>query len=138
VAKDATLHQDTARSLVAVMRRAGVARFIGVSGAGIDVPGDQKSTSAKIISALVQRLGGAVVQDKPAEHAAWAASDLDWTLVRPPRLKDGAGTGAVEHDGHRSVSATWIHRADLAAFLVDCLEQHLYPRTAPFVAAAKR
>lgn len=138
VAKDATLHQDTAAALVPVMQRAGVTRFIGVSGAGIDVPGDQKSPSAKVISAFIQRLGGAVVRDKPAEYAAWAASDRDWTLVRPPRLKDGAGTGAVEHDGHRSVTATWIDRADLAAFLVDCLEQHLYPRTAPFVAAAKR
>ena len=138
VAKDATLHQDTAAALVPVMQRAGVDRFVGVSGAGIDVPGDQKSASAKVISALVRRLGGAVVRDKPVEYATWAASDRDWTLVRPPRLTDGAATGAVEHDAHRSVKATWIGRADLAAFLVDCLERHLYPRTAPFVAAAKK
>lgn len=135
VGKDGTLHQETAAALVPVMERAGVDRFIGVSGAGIDVPGDQKSTSAKIISAIIQRVGGKVVQDKPAEYAVWAASDRDFTLVRPPRLKDGSPTGVVEHDAHRSVRATWIDRTDLAAFLVDCLEQHLHPRRAPFVAA---
>ncbi len=135
--KDGTLHRDTAAALIPVMRRAGVERFVGVSGAGIDVPGDQKSRSARIISALIQRLGGEVVADKPAEYAAWAASDRDFTLVRPPRLKEGRRTGAVEHDGHRTVKATWIDRADLAAFLVDCVEQHLYPRVAPLVAAAR-
>jgi uncharacterized protein YbjT (DUF2867 family) len=137
VDKDYTLHRETAAALVPVLQRAGVDRFIGVSGAGIDVPGDQKSTSAKVISTLIQRLGGEVVADKPAEYAVWAASDRNFTLVRPPRLKDGGPTGAVEHSAHRSAKATWIHRADLAAFLVDCLEQNLYPRSAPLVAVAR-
>jgi uncharacterized protein YbjT (DUF2867 family) len=135
--KDHTLHQDTAAALIPVMQRAGVERFIGVSGAGIDVPGDRKSGSARIISALIQKLGGAVVADKPAEYAAWAASDRDFTLVRPPRLKEGSPTGAVEHDAHRTVKATWIDRADLATFLVDCVEEGLYPRLAPLVGAAR-
>ncbi len=137
-AKEATLHRDTATALVRVMRQAGVSRFVGVSGAGIDVPGDQKSGSAKAISFLIQRLGGAVVKDKPAEYDVWASSGLDWTLARPPRLKDGGGDGAVDHDAHRSVKATWIDRADLAAFLVDAVEQRLYPSQAPFVAAGRR
>ncbi|MCF6507690.1 NAD-dependent epimerase/dehydratase family protein [Blastococcus sp. MG754426] len=137
VGGDHTLHRDTAAALVPVMQRTGVARFVGVSGAGIDVPGDRKSPTARIISLLIQKLGGEVVQDKPAEHARWAASDREWTLVRPPRLKEGSPTGAVDHDAHRSARATWIDRADLAAFLVDCVEQDLYRRQAPLVAAAK-
>lgn len=135
VDKDHTLHRDTAAVLIPVLRRAGVSRFIGVSGAGIDVPGDQKSLSARIISRLIQTLGGKVVADKPAEYAAWAASDLDWTLVRPPRLQEGEPTGAVEHHAHRSCRSTAIRRTDLAAFLVDVLERQLYSRQAPFVAA---
>ncbi|SNS99304.1 Putative NADH-flavin reductase [Geodermatophilus pulveris] len=134
---DTTLHRDTAAALVPVMQQAGVPRFVGVSGAGIDVPGDRKSPSARVISFLIQRLGGAAVADKPAEYAVWAASDRDWTLVRPPRLKDGPGTGTVEHHASTSARATWLDRADLAAFLVDCLEQHLYPRQAPLVAAGR-
>ncbi len=135
--KDHTLHQDTAAALIPVMQRTGVERFVGVSGAGIDVPGDRKSVSARIISTLIQKLGGAMVADKPAEYAAWAASDRDFTLVRPPRLKEAAPTGAVDSDAHRTAKATWIDRADLATFLVDCVEQHLYPRLAPLVAAAR-
>ena len=136
--KEPTLHRDTAAALVAVMNSAGPRRFIGISGAGIDVPGDQKAFRDRVISTLIARLGGAVVADKPAEYRVWADSGLDWTLVRPPRLRDGAVTGVVEHDARRSTRSTSMRRADLAGFLVDVLEQDLYVRAAPFAATATK
>lgn len=135
-AKEGSLHTDTARALVAAMDAAVVRRFVGVSGAGIDVPGDEKSLSAKLISKIIQTVGGEVVKDKPAEYAVYAASDLDWTLVRPPRLVEGKPTGRLEHHAHRSTKSTKITRADLATFLADEIEQDRYPRRAPFVASA--
>ncbi|WP_278236846.1 NAD(P)H-binding protein [Isoptericola sp. AK164] len=135
--KQSDLHTRTARALVEIMSPSGPRRFVGVSGAGIDVPGDDKAGKDKVISWLIRTLGGAVVQDKPAEYAVWAGSDLDWTLVRPPRLVDGpASAGRLEHDAHRSTRSTTIRRADLGAFLVDVVEQDLYRRLAPFVATA--
>lgn len=136
-AKEKNLHTETATALVDAMHAAGVARFVGVSGAGIDVPGDEKALSAKIISKAIQTLGGVVVKDKPAEYAVYAASDLAWTLVRPPRLVDGEPTGRVEHHAHRSTKSTKITRADLAVFVADVVEQDLYPRQAPFTATAR-
>lgn len=105
-AKESSLHTDTANALVAAMHAAGVERLVGVSGAGIDVPADQKSFSAKVISKAIQTLGGDVVKDNPAEYAVYAASDLSWTLVRPPRLVDGEATGRLEHHAHRSTKST--------------------------------
>lgn len=137
-AKEPNLHTETATALVAAMGAAGVSRFVGISGAGIDVPGDEKSLSAKLISRAIQTVGGDVVKDKPAEYAVFAASDLDWTLVRPPRLVDGGPTGQLEHDAHHSTRSTKITRADLAVFLADVVEEDLYPRQAPFVATARR
>lgn len=134
-AKEGSLHTDTARALVAALDAAGVGRFVGVSGAGIDLPGDEKSLSAKLISKIIQTLGGELVKDKPAEYEVYAASDVDWTLVRPPRLVDGEPTGHLEHHAHRSTNSTKITRADLATFLAE-VEQGRYPRQAPFVASA--
>lgn len=136
--KEPTLHRDTAVALVAAMNSAGLRRFIGISGAGIDVPGDQKAFRDRVISTLIARLGGAMVADKPAEYRVWADSGLDWTLVRPPRLRDGAVTGVVEHDIRRSTRSTSMRRADLAGFLVEILEQDLYLRAAPFAATATK
>ena len=130
--KEADLHTQTARLLTHAMPAAGLTRFVGISGAGIDVPGDRKGTRDRIISTLIRTIGGAVAKDKPAEYRVLAGSDLDWTLARPPRLLDTPATGRIGHDpytpGHWS-----IPRADLAVFLVDVLDQHLYPRQAPFV-----
>lgn len=139
VGRQPDLHTRTARALVPIMTRSGPRRFVGVSGAGIDVPGDRKAAKDRIISALIQRFGGAVVADKPAEHAVFAESDLDWTLVRPPRLVDGPATsGPLEHDAHRSTRSSRIVRADLGRFLVDVVEGDLYVRQAPFVATPRR
>lgn len=139
VGKQVDLHTRTARALVEIMTRQGPRRFVGISGAGIDVPGDRKAPKDKLISALIQRLGGAVVKDKPAEYAVFAASELDWTLVRPPRLVDApAGTGPLEHDAHRSTRSSRMTRADLGGFLIDVVEQDLYLRPAPFAASAGR
>lgn len=137
VKRDATLHQRTAQGLVSVMRERGPRRFVGVSGAGIDVPGDAKALPDRLISSLMQRFGGAVVQDKVSEHRIWADSGLDWTLVRPPRLTDGPATGRIEHDAHRSTPSSGMRRADLAGFLVDVLEQGLHIGRAPFAATAR-
>jgi putative NADH-flavin reductase len=135
-AKEATLHHDTAEVLLEAMPAAGVCRFVGISGAGVDVIGDQKSRRDRVISWLVHRLGGAVPADKVAEYRLWAASDRDWTLVRPPRLKEDDPTGKVEHDAHRSARTTMLTRADLATFLADVAENGSYVRQAPLVANA--
>jgi putative NADH-flavin reductase len=130
---DRTLHREVAPLLREAMRAAGVRRFVGISGAGIDVPGDTKSARDRLVSALIQRFGGNAARDKADEHRTWADSDLTWTLVRPPRLVDDPGTGHVEHSAHRSARRTKLTRADLAGFVVDCLEQGLHLREAPLV-----
>jgi putative NADH-flavin reductase len=131
---DTTLHRDVAPLLVTAMRDADVRRFVGVSGAGIDVPGDRKSRRDRLVSALLQRLGGDTVRDKALERRVWADSGLDWTLVRPPRLVDRPPTGQVEHSADTSPRRTSIPRADLAAFLADLAERPDYLQQAPLVA----
>jgi putative NADH-flavin reductase len=131
---DITLHREVAPLLVTAMQAAGVRRFVGVSGAGIDVPGDRKSRRDRIVSALLQRLGGQTVRDKALEHETWADSGLDWTLVRAPRLVDGPPTGQIEHSADSSPRRTSIARADLAAFLADLVDSPDYRQQAPLVA----
>lgn len=132
--RDDDLHRALVAQLIPVLREVGVRRYIGVGGAGTDVPGDRKRPRDRVISRVMRPFGGPVVADKAAELAAWRDSDLDWTVVRPPRLVDGPATSRTEHDAHVSTRSTRMHRADLAAFLVEVLEQGLYVRRAPFAA----
>lgn len=119
------------------MQGAGVRRFVGISGAGVDRPGDAKTWPNRLMSALMQRFAGPAVTDKMAEAELWAASGLDWTLVRPPRLTEAPPRGRVEHDAHRSPRRSSIGRTDLAAFLVDQLSDPRYVGQAPLVATGR-
>lgn len=129
--KEPDLHTRTAKLLTQILPPG--ARFVGISGAGIDVPGDQKGARDKVISFLIQKLGGAVAADKAMEYAVFADSELDWTLVRPPRLLDGPATGKIVHDAHKPGKSSSIRRADLASFLMNVAEQGIYEKQAPFV-----
>lgn len=131
-AKESDLHIRTAHALLATMPKYGVRRFVGISGAGVDVPGDQKGLRDRLISKAIQTFGGELAKDKVTEYGIYAGSDLDWTLVRPPRLMDGGATGKVGHDAQRPGRSS-IKRADLADFVADVVENESYVRQAPFV-----
>ncbi len=47
------------------------------------------------------------------------ASDLDWTIVRPPRLLNGPHTGAIAARTDGNVRGSYsINRADVADYLL--------------------
>ncbi|MCH8560632.1 MULTISPECIES: NAD(P)-dependent oxidoreductase [unclassified Nesterenkonia] len=132
--KQNQLHRQTVEQLVPAMRMAGVRRYIGISGAGVDADGDCKSRRDRVISAAMGLFARSLVADKTVELATWQDTELNWTLVRPPRLMDGPATGGVEHDAHVSTRSTGMRRTDLAIFLTDVLDQEIYVRQAPFAA----
>jgi len=132
--RDPTLQSRTAEVLIPAMKRHGITRFIGISGEGVDLPGDDKDLVARVVTFGIQRIAGAMVRDKFREYELFAASKLDWTLVRPPRLKQGKATGKITHDAHRATGSSTITRADLAAFIADLIERPNYLQQAPFVA----
>ncbi|MPT14543.1 MAG: NAD(P)-dependent oxidoreductase [Microbacterium sp.] len=109
-----------------------ISRYVGISVAGLALPGDSKRFRDKIISWLLNRLGGELAKDKIAEYEAWNRSGFDWTLVRVPRLTDGP-MGDVDVDAHVSGRRTTLSRASLARFVATAVGDDSYTRMAPFV-----
>ncbi|SDC91270.1 Putative NADH-flavin reductase [Geodermatophilus telluris] len=125
--------------LVSATTAAGVRRFVGVSGAGADLPGDRKGPGARVVSGLTHRLARDLVEDREGEHAVLAASPMDWTQVRPPRLTDRPGTGRYRlTDAAPGLRAAPLARADVALAMVDLAESREWLHAAPFVVAAGR
>ena len=64
-----------------------------------------------------------------------AESDLDWTMVRLPKLSNQSPKGRfnVGYTGDGKVKNFFLARADLASFLVDQLSDKTYLRKAPVV-----
>jgi len=66
------------------------------------------------------------------------ASELAYTLVRPPRLTDGPTTGSIHHGlGLQLGPTSSISRADLAAFMLSAAVEGLYIREPPMVATSR-
>ncbi|WP_259614167.1 NAD(P)-dependent oxidoreductase [Microbacterium paraoxydans] len=132
VGKDTTLLRDGARVLTAAMAEAHISRYVGISVAGLTLPGDRKRPRDKVISWLLNRLGGELAKDKIAEYEVWERSGLDWTLVRVPRLVDGPRT-EVDVDEQVSGRRTTLTRSNLARFIASATVDGGYQRSAPFV-----
>lgn len=66
-----------------------------------------------------------VIADASAMERIITASELDWTLVRPPQLIDKPQTGRYRvRQGHLPALGFKIARSDVADFMIRCIENH--------------
>jgi putative NADH-flavin reductase len=113
----------------------GVERFVTLVGAGVREEGESVSVTGRVMGGLLKLVAREVLDDA-AEHVARVKqSDTRWTVVRAPRLVDGDGTGEYEA-GDISLGFEAIARADVARFMLDCVERDEYVHGAPKVGPA--
>ncbi|GAA3454802.1 SDR family oxidoreductase [Dactylosporangium matsuzakiense] len=122
-----TVCTDGIRTTVAAMAAAGVTRLIAVSAHGVLETRDRSLYSRAVWAGVADRM-----RDKETMEPLITASDLAWTIVRPPKLSDGpaTGNGRVGTDLPIRVWSS-VGRADLAAFLVGEAENSRYVRAYP-------
>lgn len=131
----ADLMQTAARHLTGAMQAAGVTRLIVTSGAGVRSEKDAGDPpAARIMLGLLKWLAGGVLEDSQKGVEIVRASDLDWTVIRFPRLGDGPGTGRYQI-GYERPGFALLPRADAARALLDELERGGYIREMPVVSA---
>lgn len=116
--------------IVAAMQQAGPERLIYLSFLGVrDSRRQLGPLLGNIIAPLVLRHE---VADHEVKESLIVQSNLDWTIVRPPKLSNGAATGEFRHgNGIRSASLLpTLARADVAAFMLAQLDDTTYSRRA--------
>lgn len=121
--EEETLFSETTRVLLDAMTRAQIERLVAVTGFGA-------GRSAQAMS-RVERLGhrailGKPYADKDRQEEMIMASDLDWTIVRPVILTNGAASGRVRvlRDPSQWRNGL-VPRADVAGYLVDAVAEGL-------------
>jgi putative NADH-flavin reductase len=123
-AADAHLLEQFARALVPAMHHAGVRRVVVESVAFLFR--DSIVPPAYLLGRL---LFPGIVADAAAMEKIFLESDLDWTLVRPPELKDKPYTGKYRvREGHLPRFGFSISRADVADFMIGAVESHISSR----------
>ncbi|GAA0598550.1 NAD(P)-dependent oxidoreductase [Actinomadura livida] len=116
-----TVCADSTRAIVAAMGAAGSRRLVVVSASGLDAgPGDDPLTRFVVKPLILQRILKHAFADMRAAEEVVRGSGLDWTIVRPPRLTEGAGAGRYRKAVDRHVPGGFtLAREDLAAALLD-------------------
>ncbi len=125
VSKDnANLRRQFAAALTSAMLHAGVRRVVVVSVAFLFR--DSIVPPAYLLGRL---LFPGSVADAAAMERVFEESELDWTIVRPPRLTDKPYTGKYRvREGHLPRFGFTISRADVADFMLKAVENHVSSR----------
>jgi putative NADH-flavin reductase len=112
-----TLFSKSTTMLVEAMQSAGVRRLIAVTGAGA---GNSRGRISPLYDYLLfPLLLQRVYSDKDIAEDAIIASGLDWTIVRPGGLTNGAPTGRYHaYPLMKDWRGGFISRADVADYLV--------------------
>ena len=125
--------ETSAKNIVTAMKKHGVQRLISTTGAGVRQPEDQPKLSDHVIRVLLNLLAKSVVLDSAANVRVIQDSNLDWTVVRFPRLVDGERTGKA-HPGYvNRTSSTKLSRADAADLVLKELVENKWLRKLPIV-----
>ncbi len=113
-------------NIIEAMKAGGVRRLICQTGALIgDYP--HLSWFMRMMRNSYQRQQPALAADRAEQERLVAASGLDWTVVKPPRLTNGVARGRVHSGESLKVGAlSSISRADLARFMLDEVESPQY------------
>ena len=115
--QDASLLRDAAAAMLEAMARTRVRRCVVVS-QGLLFP------SRNPIIALLRLILARHVADSAEMERLVRASDLDWTIVRPPKLEEGKDMRGYRVQSDTAPRGAWtMQYNDLAAFLLDEAEK---------------
>jgi putative NADH-flavin reductase len=122
-----TVCTDAIGVVVPTMRAAEVWRLVAVSAHGVLETHDRSLYARAVWSGVGEKM-----KDKESMEPLIVASGLDWTIVRPPALKETPATGRYSA-GEDLPIRLWhsIGRADLADFLVREVETARFVRRYP-------
>ena len=117
-----SVYSDGTSYMMKAMHATGVRRLICLSSAGLEIPADTPMLQRLVIRHFIQKIYKHAYEDMERMEAKVRTSGLDWTVIRPPRLTNGARAGVYRTAINGPLSrAQGISRADLADFMVRSL-----------------
>ncbi|MCX4472659.1 NAD(P)H-binding protein [Micromonospora sp. NBC_01655] len=125
-----------ASAILATMRDLDIRRVVAVTALPIAPATQQDTLHRRLVDPVLHRFFGGAYQDMRRMELILAASDRDWTVFRPPYLRDGPTTGTCRAAVEAPLPRAWtLRRGDLAAAMLSALTDDRLVRHAVNVAA---
>ena len=123
--------------LVAILERNSIKRFIHIGGAVHGGGANENWTlGRRILRMFLNIVCKPVLIAKQLEWEVLRKSNLDWTLVRPPRVTEEKPKGHLAAD-EKNLARVQVNVEDLAEFLLEQIASRKWIGKAPLVATVK-
>ena len=123
---------DGVRNIIQALEKAGVRRLVYLSFIAVR---ESRRDLGPVVNYIVAPLLHNVISDHEEKERLIKQSQLDWVIIRPPRLTNGQYTGVYrsgEQIPARSLILT-LSRADMAEFMLKQVTNDTFVRKAPRV-----
>lgn len=116
--------------ILRAMKDAGVSRVVVVTSLGV---GDSSKQVPLPLRMMMQTVLKKPIEDKNRQEEMVKESGLDWVIVRPGGLTNKPATGQYKSGLDPKIMAGQISRADVAAFVLQQLEDDTYLHQTPAI-----
>jgi putative NADH-flavin reductase len=124
---------NATRAVIAAMQHTSTHRLIVQTGAMVGQNLPNWTLAWRLMTSMYQRQQPKAARDRLEQERLVRQSGLDWTIIKPPRLTDGAASRHVRVAANLRVGMlSKISRADLATVLMDEVEQPRFVGQAVF------
>jgi putative NADH-flavin reductase len=128
-------YEKAIKDIVKLMNKNGIKRYIHIGGAGHN-GGENEFWPFKrrFLRVFLNLVGKNILVAKELEWNVLKSSDLDWTLVRPPRIANEEASGNISAD-EKNLYSLKVSVGDLTDFLLEQISSKEWIRKAPLVSA---
>jgi putative NADH-flavin reductase len=135
---DPSLYENAMKDIVRSMDKHGVKRYIHIGGAGHAGGEDEKWTlNRRFLRLFLNLFGKQILVAKHMEWEVLKTSDLDWTLVRPPRIANKEASGKISAN-EKKLESLEVSVGDLTDFILEQITSKEWIRKAPLVSSGKK
>ncbi|MCR8644258.1 SDR family oxidoreductase [Paenibacillus sp. N1-5-1-14] len=118
-----TVYSEGVSHIVRTMESAGVRRLICLSSAGLEIPNDTPFLQRLVIRSIIQPMYKHAYADMARMESLLLTSQVNWTVIRPPRLTNSIKTGKYRIAKNMPlIGISGISRADLADYMLKSIK----------------
>ena len=121
------------RLIVEAMQKTTIDRVISMTGGGLPYKKDEPKFVDKAFRGIMGVFFKAVIADTVGHAEVLQSSNLNWTIVRAPRLVEETDRGEYKVGYVGTTGGSKISRGDVAEFILQVAEQGSYSRDMPFL-----
>lgn len=122
-------------NIIPAMQSAGIKRIVSLTGADARDPSDHPGIRQRLMHIMLQFVAPKILCDGERHIELLRASDLDWTVIRSPVMKDAGG---AEYTLGTKPPQPWatIPRAAVASAMTDTIQQGSHLQSSPYIGFA--